>query len=135
MLPAPGAAPAGEAWVLPDAAARVALPTTPELRAIAQRNLFAPMRGTARDDFAPGPAGAAGLQLVGVAISGPQLNALLRLSDGRVKTVGLGGSISGWTLIDLTRDRATLRQGEVTITVQLARPPHPEIPAPPRNLD
>ena len=89
--------------------------------AIAERPLFAPSRRPAPVSSSPGteavaaaPVNTAPLSvvLIGVLLSPRGHSAVVRLADGKNKTLAEGGSIDGWTLERVLPDRVSFQSGE-----------------------
>ena len=111
----------------PDPAKLPPPPALARLHAVVEHNLFSPARGGAPVGDASGesPTTAAGLQLVGVAISGDQRSALLRLPDHTAKAVLPGREIGGWTVSAIEKDKVILERDHLAITLPLSRGARP----------
>jgi len=90
--------------------------------AIAERPLFAPSRRPAPQapslgTVAAAPMNAAPLSvvLIGVLLSPRRHSAVLRLADGKNKTLAEGDSIDGWKLERVLPDRASFQSGETRV--------------------
>jgi len=92
--------------------------------AIAERPLFAPGRRPApqapslgTETVAAAPANTAPLSavLIGVLLSPRSHSAVLRLADGKNKTLAEGDSIDGWKLERVLPDRASFQSGETHV--------------------
>ncbi len=106
------------------AAPVAAAPATPSAYpAILARPLFSPTRSGVALAGPAAPAGA--FALLGVALDGRRAIASFRDTSGGVVTVRKGESLQGWRLDAVGRDRAVLRLGAVTQTLQVGVTPAP----------
>jgi hypothetical protein len=111
---------ASSATPVPETAAEAPpapLPPLDQLSVVTEHDLFAPSRAAAvsmQNQLG-------GAALVGIVFSGGRQAALLRLADGTSKIIVPGAAFSGWTLVSLDKNHASLRRDGATTTLSLNR--------------